>query len=130
MSDARPDTPTDLVRLASDLLDAEPAAPVFISIDGRTVAPTLVRRAVRTLLEARLAGAPEGQAVRVELSEVTEHILAWGSIVLSEALAADLLLALAADGAVQVARREPRAMWVRSASPAAPAAPPAADGGA
>ncbi len=118
------DLPPDLVRLASDLLDAEASDPVFISIDGRTVAPTLVRRAVRTLLDARLASSassgPEGgeaAPVRVGLDEVTEHVLAWGSVVVSEEVAADLVQALADEGHVALVRREPRGVWLRVAAP-------------
>jgi hypothetical protein len=126
------DLPPDLVRLASDLLDAEASDPVFISIDGRTVAPTLVRRAVRTLLVARLAASassgPEDEAapVRVGLDEVSEHVLAWGSVVVSEAVAADLVQVLADEGQVAVVRREPRGVWLRAASPG-PSPSPSSD---
>ncbi|MBX3467840.1 MAG: hypothetical protein KF878_13230 [Planctomycetes bacterium] len=104
----------DLVRLASDLLDARASEPVFISIDGRTVAPTLVGRAVRGLVDARLA-AGGGAPVEVGLDEVTEHVLAWGSVVLSEEVAAGLIDALAAEGRLEVARREGRRLWLRAA---------------
>lgn len=142
MPDLPPDlsSPADLVRMASDLLDAEATEPVFISIDGRTVAPTLVRRAARALLDARLAAAAgdpaqvaaagsAGEAatgpVRVELAEVTEHVLAWGSVVLSEALAAELIMALAAEGWVEVVRREARALWLRPGATPTAAGPDA-----
>ena len=114
----------DLVRLAADLLGAEAATPLFISIDGRTVAPSLVRRAVLACLEARLAPATGDARVdalaaptRVEASDVTEHVLAWGSVVLSEAQAGDFVDALARDGAVEVVAREARAWLVRRAPP-------------
>ncbi|MCW8140519.1 MAG: hypothetical protein KIT58_16595 [Planctomycetota bacterium] len=111
----------DLVRLASDLLDARASAPVFISIDGRTVAPTLVGRAVRGLVDARLA-AGGGAPVEVALSDVTEHVLAWGSVVLAEDAAARLIDALAAEGWLEVVRRDGRRLWLRL-SPLAGEAP-------
>jgi hypothetical protein len=119
----------DLVRLAADLLEAETAEPLFISIDGRTVAPSQVRRAVLACLDARLApttGDPrvDGLAApaQVEASDLTEHVLAWGSVVISEAQAEDLVDALARDGVVEVVSRQARAWLVRRAPPAAPPA--------
>lgn len=139
MSDLRPDAlAPDLVRLASDLLDAEAAEPVFISVDGRTVSASLVRRAVRRLLDARLAaaattlattssGADAGlEPVRVALTDVAEHVLAWDSVVLSEALAADLVLTLAGEGWVDLVRREERAVWLL---PTGAGGPPRQDAG-
>lgn len=115
----------DLVRMAADLLGAEESE-VFISIDGRTVPGSRVRREVRALLEARLLAA-EGQdaaTVDVPLSDVTERVLAWGSIVLSEDAAARLVHQLAGEGWVEVVRADRRDVRLRRGpGPAAEPAP-------
>jgi hypothetical protein len=126
MSD-RAQPPQDLVRLAADLLEAETADAPFISIDGRTIAPSLVRRAVLSWVDARLAPTTGDARVdvlveplRLEASDVTEHVLAWGSVVLSEPQALGLVDDLVAEGALEVASREPRARLLRRASPSRP----------
>jgi hypothetical protein len=115
----------DLVRLAADLLGAEQSE-VFISIDGRTVPGSRVRREVRALLEGRLTAAEVQGAATLDLplSDVTERILAWDSIVLSEAAAARLVHQLADEGWVEVVQADRRDLRVRR-GPGPAAEPPA-----
>lgn len=117
----------DLVRVAADLLGAEQGE-VFISIDGRTVPGSRVRREVRALLEDRLltaAASGEG-AAEVPLSDITERVLAWGSLVLAEDVAARLVADLAGEGWVAVDRADRGLVRVRHGpGPAAPAEPEA-----
>lgn len=122
-----PDPAHDLVRLAADLLQAETADPVFISIDGRTIAPSHVRRAALACVEAQLAPTTGDAGVdalvppaRIDAAAVTEHVLAWGSVVLSEAQALDLLDDLGREGALEVVSRDERARLVRRATGGAP----------
>lgn len=125
------DAAHDLVRLAADLLEAETTPPVFISIDGRTIAPSLVRRAVLACVEELVAPSTGDARVdtlvppaRIDGSDLTEHVLAWGSVVISEAQALGLVDELAAEGALEVVSGEPRARLVRRAAPSGPKGAP------
>jgi hypothetical protein len=107
----------ELLRMAHDLLAGEASEPVFISLDGRTLEPSRVRRAVRALVEERLRDAPE---VDLHLSDITERLLEWGSLVVSEDVARALVQDLAREGWVEVLVSGARAVRVRAGAGPSP----------
>lgn len=111
----------DLVGLAARLLGAEAAAPIYVSVDGRTVDPTHVRACARRFVEERLVRAcdPLGlRSVEVRHDELVDAIFTWGSLVIDEPRAAALVDEVAAEGHAVLVDRADGATFVKRGRPA------------
>jgi hypothetical protein len=112
------DEPDDLVGFAARMFDAEAAAPIYVSVDGRTVDATHVRACARRFVEERLVRAcdPLGlRSVEVRHDELVDAVFTWGSLVIDEARAAGLVDEVAAEGHAVVDGRSDGATLVKRA---------------
>lgn len=97
-----------LVDLWAETLGAAPSAPIYVSVDGRTVEPSRLEAAVRRLLDDRLVKLCDPLGVKVaqvDLDDVCDAALATCDVALDRGQAQGVIDALEAAGHVLVVAR-------------------------
>lgn len=118
-----------LVDLWAETLGAAPSAPIYVSVDGRTVEPSRLEAAIRRLLDDRLVKLCDPLGVKVasvDLDDVCEAALATCDVVLDRGQAQGVIDALEAAGHVVVVARRGGLVELRPGRGPAPPGPEAA----